>query len=43
MSLAQYASHGLFAPLKIAETLRTTCEEVARTAGLASSYPLRWA
>ena len=34
MSLAQYASHGLFAPIRIAEILRTTIEEVARTAGL---------
>lgn len=34
MSIAQYADHGLFAPRKIAEALRTTSEEVARTAGL---------
>ncbi len=34
MPLAQYADHGLFAPRKIAEALRTTSEEVARTAGL---------
>ncbi|GGB01640.1 XRE family transcriptional regulator [Brucella endophytica] len=34
MALAQYADHGFFAPRKIAETLRTTSEEVARTAGL---------
>jgi uncharacterized protein (DUF2384 family) len=34
MALAQYADNGFFAPRKIAETLRTTSEEVARTAGL---------
>lgn len=34
MSLAQYADDGLFAPGKIASALRTTTEEVARTAGL---------
>jgi len=34
MSLAQYASHGLFVPIRIAAMLRTTIEEVARTAGL---------
>mgnify|MGYP006281049075 FL=1 len=34
MSLAQYATEGRFAPLRIAEALRTTIEEVARTAGL---------
>lgn len=34
MSLAQYADHGLFAPKKIADVLRTTSEEIARTAGL---------
>ncbi|OWW00342.1 MbcA/ParS/Xre antitoxin family protein [Rhizobium sp. R693] len=34
MSLIQYADHGLFEPKKIADTLRTTIEEVARTAGL---------
>lgn len=34
MSLAQYASDGIFAPGKIAHVLRTTSEEVARTAGL---------
>ena len=34
MGLAQYATDGLFAPRRIAETLRTTSEEVARTAGL---------
>jgi hypothetical protein len=34
MGLAQYADHGLFAPVKIATALRTTSEEVARSAGL---------
>jgi hypothetical protein len=34
MALAQYADGGFFAPGKIAEALRTTSEEVARTAGL---------
>jgi hypothetical protein len=34
MRLAQYADNGFFAPRKIAEALRTTSEEVARTAGL---------
>jgi hypothetical protein len=34
MGLVQYADDGFFAPRKIAETLRTTSEEVARTAGL---------
>ena len=34
MSLAQYADHGVFAPRKIADALRTTSEEVARSAGL---------
>lgn len=34
MNLAQYADHGLFEPKKIADTLRTTIEEIARTAGL---------
>lgn len=34
MSLARYASEGRFAPIRIAETLRTTIDEVARTAGL---------
>lgn len=34
MGLAQYAEQGLFAPGKIASALRTTSEEVARTAGL---------
>ncbi|ASG25416.1 antitoxin Xre/MbcA/ParS toxin-binding domain-containing protein [Nitrospirillum viridazoti] len=34
MSLTQYADHGLFAPAKIADSLRTTSEEIARSAGL---------
>ncbi|MGI6853886.1 MbcA/ParS/Xre antitoxin family protein [Mesorhizobium sp. 1B3] len=34
MALVQYADNGFFAPRKIAEALRTTSEEVARTAGL---------
>ena len=34
MGLAQYSDNGLFAPRKIADVLRTTSEEVARTAGL---------
>ena len=34
MNLVQYANNGFFAPRKIAEALRTTSEEVARTAGL---------
>lgn len=34
MALVQYADGGFFAPARIAETLRTTSEEVARTAGL---------
>jgi len=34
MGLAQYADDGVFAPRRIAETLRTTSEEIARTAGL---------
>ncbi|TKT74379.1 MbcA/ParS/Xre antitoxin family protein [Aquamicrobium sp. LC103] len=34
MGLAQYSDNGLFAPRKIADALRTTSEEVARTAGL---------
>ncbi|MDN5928122.1 MAG: MbcA/ParS/Xre antitoxin family protein [Hyphomicrobiales bacterium] len=34
MGLAQYADEGVFAPRRIAEALRTTSEEVARTAGL---------
>ena len=34
MVLAMYAEDGMFAPKKIAVTLRTTSEEVARTVGL---------
>jgi|SRR5690606_3503248 len=34
MGLAQYADGGLFVPSKIAKALRTTSEEVARSAGL---------
>lgn len=34
MALPQYSDDGLFAPRKIATALRTTSEEVARTAGL---------
>ncbi len=34
MDLAQYAADGIFAPTKIAHALRTTSEEIARTAGL---------
>lgn len=34
MSLARYADEGMFAPRKIAAALRTTSEEIARTAGL---------
>lgn len=34
MGLAQYSDNGIFAPRKIAAALRTTSEEVARTAGL---------
>lgn len=34
MGLAKYADDGIFAPRKIAEALRTTSEEVARSAGL---------
>jgi hypothetical protein len=34
MGLAQYVDDGFFAPRRIAEALRTTSEEVARTAGL---------
>lgn len=34
MGLAKYADAGFFAPRKIADVLRTTSEEVARTAGL---------
>ena len=34
MTFAQYADDGLFVPIRIAAMLRTTIEEVARTAGL---------
>ncbi len=34
MGIAQYADEGLFSPRKIADVLRTTSEEIARTAGL---------
>jgi len=34
MGLAQYADNGIFAPRKIADALRTSSEEIARTAGL---------
>lgn len=34
MDLAQYADNGLFAPSKIATMLRTTSEEIGRSAGL---------
>jgi hypothetical protein len=34
MSVVQYAENGFFAPRKIADALRTTSAEVARTAGL---------
>ena len=34
MGLAQYADNGVFAPRRIAEALRTTSEEIARSAGL---------
>ena len=34
MGLAQYSDNGIFAPRKIADALRTTSEEVARTVGL---------
>lgn len=34
MSLAQYADEGLFSPARIGETLRTTTEDICRTAGL---------
>jgi hypothetical protein len=34
MGIAQYADEGLFSPRKIANVLRTTSEEIARTAGL---------
>ncbi|QPC88179.1 DUF2384 domain-containing protein [Mesorhizobium sp. NBSH29] len=34
MALVEYSDKGFFAPRKIAEMLRTTSEEVARTVGL---------
>ena len=34
MALAQYAEDGLFAPRKIADVLRTSSDDVARTLGL---------
>ena len=34
MGLTQYASDGLLTPRKIAQTLRTTSEDLARSAGL---------
>lgn len=34
MGLTQYAEAGVFVPRKIADALRTTSEEVARSAGL---------
>lgn len=34
MGLTQYAEGGVFAPRKIADALRTTSEEIARSAGL---------
>lgn len=34
MSLSQYADDGMFSPRKFAETLLTTSEDIARTAGL---------
>jgi hypothetical protein len=34
MSLSQYTDDGLICPRKFAETLRTTSEDIARTAGL---------
>jgi hypothetical protein len=34
MHLETFAEHGLFAPARIAEVLRTTQDEVARTVGL---------
>lgn len=34
MGLVQFANDGFFAPSKIAAELRTTSEEIARTAGL---------
>ena len=34
MGLGEYTEDGIFAPSRIAEALRTTSEEIARTAGL---------
>ncbi|PLP60796.1 hypothetical protein CYK37_00300 [Mesorhizobium loti] len=34
MGIAQYSERGLFAPRKIAAVLRTTSEDIARSAGL---------
>ncbi|MFC4353029.1 antitoxin Xre/MbcA/ParS toxin-binding domain-containing protein [Fodinicurvata halophila] len=34
MNLAQYSDEGYFAPRKIADALRTTSDEIARTVGL---------
>ena len=34
MDIERYAEKGIFAPAKIAEALRTTRDEIARTAGL---------
>ena len=34
VGLAQYAEDGVFAPRRMADALRTTSEEIARTAGL---------
>jgi hypothetical protein len=41
MGLTQYADKGIFAPRRIAEALRTTSEEIARTAGLGRDAILR--
>lgn len=41
MGLAKYADDGFFAPRKIADVLRTTSEEVARTAGLGRDAVVR--
>ena len=43
MGLAQYADDGLFSPRKIASALRTTSEEIARTAGPAGELVVCWA
>jgi len=34
VALAQFAENGFFAPRKMADVLRTTSEDIARTAGL---------